>query len=190
MSFSKVKTWHKRIREGRVSLADDARSGTPHRITDDIVQLVDGFVTQHCRVTVKAVAAEVRSNVRSVHTIMTKRLNWHKVCAQWVPHSLQPQQEACVMAHCIDHLQCYAREGNEFLARVVAGDESWCHHFEPEAKRQSLQWKHPGSPIPKKSKAIHTSAGKVRLMFFFEQDDSLPIDFLQRRTMLSITHKP
>ena len=85
----------------------------------------------------------------------------------------------------IDHLQHYAREGNEFLARVVAGDESWCHHFKPESKRQSLQWKHPGSPPPKKSKAIHTSAGKVILMFFFDQDVPLLIDFLQCRTTVN-----
>ena len=45
------------------------------------------------------------------------------------------------MAHCIDHLQRYAREGNEFLARVVAGDESWFRQFKPESKRQSAQWK-------------------------------------------------
>ena len=113
MSLARVKAWHKHFREGQVSLADDAWPGTPHRIIDDIVQLVDGLVTQDCRVTVKVF--EVGLNVGSVHTIMTERLNWHKVCTQWVPHSLQPQQEACRMAHCIDHLQCYAREGNEFL---------------------------------------------------------------------------
>ena len=119
--------------EGQVSLANDALSGTSHFITD-IVQLVDGLVTQGHRVIVKAVAVEVRLSVGSVHTIMTERLTWCKVCAQWVPFSLQPQQEACRMAHCIDHLQRYAREGNECLARVVAGDESMCHHFEPESK--------------------------------------------------------
>ena len=121
-------------------LADDAQSGTPHHITDDIVQLVDGLVTQDHRVTVKAIATEVGLSVGSVHTIMTERLNWCKVCAQLVNQSLQSQQEACRMAHCIDHLQRYALEGNEFLARVVAGNDSWCHHFQ----RQSLQWKHPG----------------------------------------------
>ena len=58
-----------------MSLADDAQSGTPHRITDDFIQLV-GLVTQDRQVTVKAVATEVGS----VHTIMTEKLNWHKVC--------------------------------------------------------------------------------------------------------------
>ena len=75
------------------------------------------------------------------------------------------------MAHCIDHLQRYAREGNEFLARVVAGDDSWCHHFETESKRQSPQWKHRGSPPPKKIQGHpHKCTGKVMLTFFFDQD--------------------
>ena len=58
MSLARVKACHKHFREGQVPLANDAQSGTPHRITDDIVQLV-GLVTQDCRVTVKALAAEV-----------------------------------------------------------------------------------------------------------------------------------
>ena len=77
MSLARVKAWHKLFREGRVSLADDARSGTSYRITDDLVQLVDELVTQDRRVTLKAVAAKFGS----VHIIMTEELNWRKVCA-------------------------------------------------------------------------------------------------------------
>ena len=75
MSLARVKAWHKRFREGRVLLADDARSGPPHRITDDIVQLVDRLVR------VKAAASDIGLSVGSVQTIMTERLNWHKLCA-------------------------------------------------------------------------------------------------------------
>ena len=46
MAVASVKVWNKRFREGRVLLADDARSETPHHITNDIVQLVDGLVTR------------------------------------------------------------------------------------------------------------------------------------------------
>lgn len=72
MSLARVKSWHKRFREGRVSLVYDALPGTPKRITDDIIQLIDGLVMQDCQVTVKAVAAEVGLSVGSVHIIMTK----------------------------------------------------------------------------------------------------------------------
>ena len=76
MSHARVKAWHKCFREGRVLLADDAWSEASHRIIDDIVQLVDGLVTQDRRVIVKAVASEVGLSIRRVHTIMTERLNW------------------------------------------------------------------------------------------------------------------
>ena len=62
------------------------------------------------------------------------------------------EREIWTVWRVIENLRLYwlsavvCREGNEFLGWGVAGDESWCHHFEPELKRQSLQWKHLGSP--------------------------------------------
>ena len=47
-----------------------------------------------------------------------------------------------------------------FLERFLTQDECWVHHFEPETKRQSMQWKRPSSPAPKKAKVV-SSAGKV-----------------------------
>ena len=31
---------------------------------------------------------------------------------------------------------------NLFLKRIVTGDETWIHHYDPESKQQSMQWKH------------------------------------------------
>ena len=41
-----------------------------------------------------------------------------------------------------------------FWLRIVKGDESWFHHFEPETKRHSMEWRHLHSPSKKKAKAI------------------------------------
>ena len=30
------------------------------------------------------------------------------------------------------------------MDRVVTLDETWVHYFDPESKKQSMQWKHPG----------------------------------------------
>jgi hypothetical protein len=35
---------------------------------------------------------------------------------------------------------------------IVPGNESWVHHYQPESKRASMQWKHPSSPSTKKFK--------------------------------------
>jgi hypothetical protein len=41
-------------------------------------------------------------------------------------------------------------EGEEFLNRIFAIDETWIRDFEPQLKSQSAQWKHATSPRPKK----------------------------------------
>jgi len=41
-------------------------------------------------------------------------------------------------------------EGDQFLFNIVAGCESWIHHFDPEEKRLSMQYRHTSSPRPKK----------------------------------------
>jgi hypothetical protein len=43
-------------------------------------------------------------------------------------------------------------------------DESWVHHYQPESKRASMQWKHPSSITKFK---VMPSAGKVMLIVFF-----------------------
>jgi hypothetical protein len=46
-------------------------------------------------------------------------------------------------------------------------DETWIHHYEPERKQQSIQWKHMASPPSKKFKS-QPFAGKVLLMVLWD----------------------
>jgi len=39
-------------------------------------------------------------------------------------------------------------------------DETWSYHYNPETKQQSMEWRHSGSPSPKKFR-VQKSAGKV-----------------------------
>jgi hypothetical protein len=57
-------------------------------------------------------------------------------------------------------------EGDQFLFNIVAGDESWIHHFDPEETRLSMQYRHTSSPRPKKFKTM-PSTGKILLTFYF-----------------------
>ena len=51
-------------------------------------------------------------------------------------------------------LSHYEDDPGGFIKRVVIQDEIWVHHFDPESKMQSKQWKHPGSPPPKNLKVF------------------------------------
>ena len=50
---------------------------------------------------------------------------------------------------CEELLKRYREEGDQFLLNIFTGDESWIHHFDPEEKRLSMEYKHTSSPHPK-----------------------------------------
>ncbi|GBN76902.1 hypothetical protein AVEN_11241-1 [Araneus ventricosus] len=89
------------------------------------------------------------------------------------------------MGFSLQHLIRYV-EDPAFLERIVAGDESWCHHYIPESKKTSMQWKHTSSPLPRKSKGT-TTARKVMLSFFFDYRGPLLIDFLPQGSIINST---
>ncbi|PNF14668.1 hypothetical protein B7P43_G11440 [Cryptotermes secundus] len=186
MSRSRVLVWHKRFREGRVPLQDDARTGQAHRvITPDVIAALGGHILANRRITVEEISLLMGISQCYVHAIVTKRLLYRKICAQWVPHQLTEEQKTQRMAASLGHLQRYHEEECVFLSRAATGNETWFHHFQPERKRQSQQWKHVNSPPPNKSKAGHTSSGKVMMTFFFDCKGPLLVEFLEHGATIS-----
>jgi len=61
-------------------------------------------------------------------------------------------------------LEFFRRDPNDFLSRLVTMDDTWLYHYDPETKQQSTEWRHSGSPRPKKFR-VQTSAGKVIALF-------------------------
>ncbi|XP_023727372.1 histone-lysine N-methyltransferase SETMAR-like [Cryptotermes secundus] len=66
-------------------------------------------------------------------------------------------------------MTCYHAEGEEFLVHTFMGDETWVHYYEPESKRQSMEWQHTSSPSKKKFKLV-PSARKLMLTLFWDMD--------------------
>ena len=86
-----------------------------------------------------------------------------------------------------DLLNQYESEGDSFLDRIITGDETWCHHYEPESKRQSMEWRHVNSPSKKKFKTL-PSAVKVMCTVFWDRKGVILLDFLEpRQTINSAT---
>ena len=44
--------------------------------------------------------------------------------------------------------EVYNVNPEDFHTCLVTGDETWLHHWDPDAEKESMQWKHPGSFIP------------------------------------------
>jgi hypothetical protein len=64
-------------------------------------------------------------------------------------------------------LHRFHEEGNEFLQKVVAVDETWIRDFEPELKSQSSEWRGKSSPRPKKFKKAQSNVKKM-MIFAYE----------------------
>jgi len=64
-------------------------------------------------------------------------------------------------------------------------DETWLYHCDPETKQQSMEWRHSGSPHPKKFR-VQKSAGKVLASIFWDQDGILLIDYLPKGQIISV----
>ncbi|GFO09837.1 histone-lysine N-methyltransferase SETMAR [Plakobranchus ocellatus] len=65
---------------------------------------------------------------------------------------------------CIQLLERYNVEGEAFLQRILTGDESWVHHYDPESKAKSMEYRHKTSPSPRKFKTQTCSRNKDSIL--------------------------
>ena len=77
------------------------------------------------------------------------------------------------------NLAIFEADPGRFVERFLTKDKCWVHHFEPETKRQSMQWKHSTSLAPKKAKVV-SSAEKVMASVFWDAKGIVFIDYLQK----------
>ena len=99
-----------------------------------------------------------------------------------MPKELTEEHKRKCLDVCSRHLAHYREEGNNFLQQIVTSDETWIHHYEPESKRQSMQWKHPSSPVAKIFKTQLLSAGKLMLTVFWDSQGPILETYQERGT--------
>jgi len=66
-------------------------------------------------------------------------------------------------------------------------DDTWLYHYDSETKQQSMEWRHSGSPCPKKFR-VQKSTGKVLGSIFWDQDGILPIDYLPKGQTINVEY--
>ena len=180
LSYDTVRRWVRAVLDGTENVEDEARSGRPVLATAAAqVDQVATLLQEDRRLTTRQVAASVGISHDSAHKIITVDLNKRKLAAKWIPHLLTEEQMASRVTICAAHLRRHRQEGDEFLRRIVACDETWAHSWEPELKRQSAAWCGEGSPRP--LKAIRSRAQlKVMHITFFDHagllfDQAVPV---------------
>ena len=154
--------WHKRLADGRDSLADDEREGRPSlRESDAVKNEVRDVINGDRRLTVREVADKCGIPKTTAHQILGNDLNMNRVCARWVPRILTAEHLTKRVELSKQFIKKVNRGGIRFLDKIITTVESWFHvkiksshggHLEfPISKRfTSLVQDHP-MIIPAKS---------------------------------------
>ena len=144
------------------------------------------------RISAKTIVEQLGISRERDGSIIHEDLDMRKLSAKWVPKFLNA-----------DHKRQRCQSSEQILeffgaihiiscrARLVTMEETWLYHYDPETKQQSMEWRHSGSPHPKKFR-VQKYIGKVLASIFWDQDGILLIDYLPKGQtklpMRSITH--
>ena len=143
--------WHTRSKEGRESFRDDERCGRSKEVrTPDVIGQIKNFMDKDFRVSIETMSAQFDVSVGTVHTIIREE-DLRMIYAKFVPRVLREYQKE---RRCHDNREMVKLINSDpaDLDALVTCDESWIYCYDPETKRQSPQWKHAGSPRPKKAR--------------------------------------
>jgi len=158
-----VYKWVDWFKEGVESVDDDAGEGRPSTSrVDENIQRVYDLVKADRRITTRMTAERLGISNGSVQTILKIDLNMRKLCAKIVPEVLTDEKKQGRVDCCNDWIESV--QDPHFGERVITCDEAWIYEYDPETKRQSEEWKHPGSPRTKKA---HKSRSKIKTMLIF-----------------------
>jgi histone-lysine N-methyltransferase SETMAR len=102
-----------------------------------------------------------------------------KLSAKWVPKCLSAKQKVNGASRLSKTLEFFRRDPNDFLSHLVTMDETWLYHYDSETKQQSRDWRHNGSPHPKKFR-VQKFAGKILTSIFGDQEGILLLDHLPK----------
>ena len=129
--------------------------------TSEMIGQINDFMNRDHRVSIETLSAQFNVSVGAVHIIICEELKMRKICAKFVPRLLREDQRE---RRCNDSKEMVEliNSDPQVLDALVTCDESWIYCYDPETKRQSSQWKHAGSPRPKKARQ------KLMMILFFD----------------------
>ena len=140
-SFATVKNWMAQFKRDDFSTCDVPRPGRPKTvITPQIIDQIHDLILEDCRISAKSIVEQLVISRERVGFIVHEDLVIRKLSANWVPKCLNADQK---------HQRCQSSEqlleffrcdpNDDFLSRLVTMDETWLHHYDPEAKQQSME---------------------------------------------------
>jgi hypothetical protein len=91
--------------------------------------------------------------METVRRIIVEDLGIRKFAAKIVPRILIDDQKQRRL-----HISSDILHSVKIFDSAITGDGTWCFQYDPETKRQSMQWKTQNSPLPKKHACLALSS--------------------------------
>jgi len=117
----------------------------PKMTTPEIIDQIHELTFEDRRISAKSIAEQLGISRERVGSIVHKDSDTRKLSAEWVPKCLNADQKRQRCQSSEQLLEFFRRDPNDFLSRLVTIDETWLHHYGPETKQQSLEWRHSSS---------------------------------------------
>ena len=124
-------------------------------ITEDNIERARDTVLLDGRVTIDEVAHVLQIIHGSAHEMMQNKLGSDKLRARWVPKYPTEVHKPTRVDICQKHLGRYGNERDIFLHRIITGDATWVHHYEPESNGRVWNGNIRNRPARKSSKPNH-----------------------------------
>jgi len=120
-------------------------------------------VRENRRLTVSNIAEQVNIDRETVRKILTEDLDMRKVCAKMVPKELTEEQKQKRVTICQDLLE----RQDDILGPFVTGGETLVYQYDPETKRQRVQWKTANFTRPKDIPSVEIKSQNIVADFFY-----------------------
>ena len=156
----------KRHKGGRESIRDDERCGRSKEVrTPELIGQIKNFTDKDRHVSIETISAQFDVSLGTIYTIIREELKLWKICVKFVPRVLREDQKERRCHDSREMVELINSDPTVLDARVTC-DESWIYCYDPETKRQSSQWKHAGSPRPKKARQSKSTHKLLMTPFF------------------------
>ena len=131
-------------------MRDYERCGRSKEVrTPELIGQIKNFKDTYRCMSLQTISAQFDVSVGTVHKIIREELKMRKISTKFVPRVLREDQKE---KRCHDSREMVEliNSYSAVLDALVICDKSWIYCYNRVTKRQSSQWKHAGSPRPKK----------------------------------------
>ncbi|UYV64570.1 hypothetical protein LAZ67_3001201 [Cordylochernes scorpioides] len=152
--------WFPRFKNGMESVKDEKRNFA----TGQLGHLAENPIKENPRIGLRDIVKETGISKSLVGSIIKEDLQLKKTPSKFVPKMLTIQQKE--------------NQNPDWKEKVITGDETWVYGYDPETKRQPMEWKGKNEPRTKKSR-LCKSKNKVLLVTFFDIKGIVHYEYLE-----------